>query len=178
MPLKLIPSRKVGIQLFSPQLWVNSRADWFSSALMRQLVLEKENFEFKPVKLHLKIDLVSYPARAEGLVNMDMPLKLSGLSVRQWLCRSGFNPRSNHTKDSKVVLDDTLLNIQYYKVRIKGKVEQSRKRSSAIPNTSVEYLLKRKSSSRPRLKLPTLLSYHHQEPLLQREDVMFTSYLV
>ena len=25
--------------------------------------------EFKPVKLHLKIDFVSYPARAEGLVN-------------------------------------------------------------------------------------------------------------
>ena len=30
---------------------------------------EKENSEFKPVKLRLKIDLVSYPARAEGLVN-------------------------------------------------------------------------------------------------------------
>ena len=29
----------------------------------------KENSEFKPVKLRLKIDLVSYPARAEGLVN-------------------------------------------------------------------------------------------------------------
>ena len=28
---------------------------------------EKENSEFKLVKLHLKIDLVSYPARAEGL---------------------------------------------------------------------------------------------------------------
>ena len=27
----------------------------------------------KPVKLRSKIDLVSYPARAEGLVNMDMP---------------------------------------------------------------------------------------------------------
>ena len=27
------------------------------------------NSEFKPVKLRLKIDLVSYPARAEGLVN-------------------------------------------------------------------------------------------------------------
>ena len=27
---------------------------------------EKENFEFKPVKLRLKIDLVSYPARAKG----------------------------------------------------------------------------------------------------------------
>ena len=32
--------------------------------------MEKENSEFKPVKLHLKIDLVSHPARAEGLVNM------------------------------------------------------------------------------------------------------------
>ena len=29
-----------------------------------------ENSEFKPVKLRLKIDLVSYPAWAEGLVNM------------------------------------------------------------------------------------------------------------
>ena len=34
---------------------------------MRQLVYEKENSEFKPVKLRSKIDLVSYPARAEGL---------------------------------------------------------------------------------------------------------------
>ena len=42
-----------------------------SSALVMQLVWEKENSEFKPVKLRLKIDLVSYPARAEGLVNMD-----------------------------------------------------------------------------------------------------------
>ena len=38
-------------------------------ALNNLLVLEKENSEFKPVKLCLKIDLVSYPARAEGLVN-------------------------------------------------------------------------------------------------------------
>ena len=40
-----------------------------SSALVRQLVYEKENSELKPVKLRLKMDLVSYPARAEGLVN-------------------------------------------------------------------------------------------------------------
>ena len=32
---------------------------------------EKENSEFKPVKLRLKIDLVSYPAREEGLVKYD-----------------------------------------------------------------------------------------------------------
>ena len=49
------------------------QADFFrliSLALVRQLVEEKENSEFKPVKLSLKIDLVSYPARGEGLVNM------------------------------------------------------------------------------------------------------------
>ena len=38
-----------------------------SSALVRQLVKEKQT-EFKPVKLRLKVDLVSYPAREEGLV--------------------------------------------------------------------------------------------------------------
>ena len=37
------------------------------SPLVRQLVYEKEYSEFKPVKLRLKLDLVSYPARAEGL---------------------------------------------------------------------------------------------------------------
>ena len=37
-------------------------------------------------------------------------------------------PRSSHTKDSKIVLDAALLNTQHYKVRIKGKVEQSKNR--------------------------------------------------
>ena len=41
-----------------------------SSALVRQLILEKENSEFKPVKVRLKINLVPYTARAEGLVNI------------------------------------------------------------------------------------------------------------
>ena len=36
-----------------------------------QLVKEKENSEFKSVKLSLKIDLVSYPARVEGLGKYD-----------------------------------------------------------------------------------------------------------
>ena len=38
--------------------------------MVGQQVKEKENSELKPVKLRLKIDLVSYPARAEGLVNI------------------------------------------------------------------------------------------------------------
>ena len=37
----------------------------------------------------------------------------------------------------KMVLDTDLLNIKWYKVRIKGKVEQSRERNSALPYTSV-----------------------------------------
>ena len=37
----------------------------------------------------------------------------------------------------KMVLDTSLLNTQQYKVSIKGKVEQSSERNSALPYTSV-----------------------------------------
>ena len=40
-------------------------------------------------------------------------------------------------KTQKMVLDAALLNTQHYKVRIKGKVEQSRERSSALLYTFV-----------------------------------------
>ena len=40
-------------------------------------------------------------------------------------------------KTLKMVLDTTLLNTQHYKVRFKGKVEQSWEWSSALPYTSV-----------------------------------------
>ena len=40
-------------------------------------------------------------------------------------------------KSFKIVVDTSLLNIQRYKVRIKGKVEQSREKSSTLPYTSV-----------------------------------------
>ena len=38
-------------------------------------------------------------------------------------------------KTQKMVLDSSLFNTQYYKVRIKGKVEQSKERSSTLPYT-------------------------------------------
>ena len=41
------------------------------------------------------------------------------------------------SKTLKMVVDASLLNTQHYKVRIKGKVEQSREWSSAFPYTSV-----------------------------------------
>ena len=40
-------------------------------------------------------------------------------------------------KTQKMVLGATFLNTQHYKVRIKGKVEQSMARSSALPNNLV-----------------------------------------
>ena len=40
-------------------------------------------------------------------------------------------------KTQKMVPDAALLNTQHYKIWTKGKVEQSRERSSALPYTSV-----------------------------------------
>ncbi len=40
-------------------------------------------------------------------------------------------------KTLKMVLDTSLLNAQHYKVWIKGKVEKSRERNSALPDTLV-----------------------------------------
>ena len=40
-------------------------------------------------------------------------------------------------KTLKMVLDTPLINTQKYELRIKGKVEQSRERSSVLPYTSV-----------------------------------------
>ena len=60
-------------------------------------------------------------------------------------------------KTLKMVLDTSLLNTQQNKVRIEGKVEQSKKRISTFPYTLVLYLLKREPSGHPRLQSPTLL---------------------
>ena len=49
----------------------------------------------------------------------------------------GFNPRSRHTKDFKIVIDASLLSTQQYKVLIEGKVEQSRERSCTLPYSLV-----------------------------------------
>ena len=60
-------------------------------------------------------------------------------------------------KTQKIVLDAALFNTQHYKVRIKGKVEQSREWNSTLPYNLVPLLLKRKPSSPLQLRLPTLL---------------------
>ena len=59
----------------------------------------------------------------------------------------------SYQKTQKIVLDTTLLSTQNYKVRIKGKVEQSRKLRSVLPYTTVWLQLKREPSGQPQLRL-------------------------
>ena len=82
---------------------------------------------------------------SHNLIDFCEPIFFSGVLLvcyysLSW--RLEFNPRSCHTKDSKMVLDAALLNTQHYKVRIKGKGEQ---------------LLKREPLNYPQLRSPTLL---------------------
>ena len=49
--------------------------------------------------------------------------KIIGFLARVFARTPGFNPWSSHAKDSKMVLDAALLRTQYYKVRVKVKVE-------------------------------------------------------
>ena len=60
-------------------------------------------------------------------------------------------------KTVKMVLDTSLLNTQQYKVRMKGKVEQSRERSCALLYTAVQQSSKREPLGRRLLRSPTLL---------------------
>ena len=75
-------------------------------------------------------------------------------------------------KTQKMLLDSALLSTQYYKVRIKGKVEQSRKWSSA-PNIMVLQLLKRERSGHPRLRSPTLLYFIYIYVCIKLFDILF-----
>ena len=56
-------------------------------------------------------------------------------SVHHWSGKPGFNPRSSHTKDSKMILDSALLNTQHYKVKIKVKWNNSSKGVAPSPTS-------------------------------------------
>ena len=63
-----------------------------------------------------------------------------GLAVRVFvngLADLGSIPGRVIPKIQKMVFDASFLNTQHYKVRIKGKVKQSREWSSALPYTLV-----------------------------------------
>ena len=108
-----------------------------------------------------QIQVISlYPLKILATINTD---RLIGLVRRVFANGPGdLGSIASHVipKTLKMVLDTSLLNTQQYKVHIKGKVEQSRERSSALPDISVWYLLKREPSGRPPLRLPTLLFFY------------------
>ena len=62
-------------------------------------------------------------------------------------------------KTQKMVFDATLFNTQHYKVRIKGKGEQSREWSSALPLHLVVVAIKKEPSGQPWLRSPPLLTF-------------------
>ena len=65
----------------------------------------------------------------------------------------------------------TLINTPHYKVKIKGKVEQSREWNSVLSYTSVYELLKKEPSGHTRLRLPTLLTLnrHYKKSISSSE---------
>ena len=75
-------------------------------------------------------------------------LALGGRVFANGLRDRGSTPGQVISKTQKMVFDTSLLNTQHYKVYIKGKVEQSKGRSSALLYTSVWYLLKEEPSGR------------------------------
>ena len=66
-----------------------------------------------------------------------MPIGLMSRVFANSLGDRGSIPGRVIPTTQKMVLDATLLNTQYYKVRIKGKVEQSKEMSSTLLYTSV-----------------------------------------
>ena len=61
---------RVWIHLFCLHQWVKMKDNRIPVAFVWRPILEKKNSEYKPVKLHLKIDLVFYSARLKGKVNI------------------------------------------------------------------------------------------------------------
>ena len=87
---------------------------------------------------------MAHSGKAENFLFNSFALNLfplvNGLVVRVFaICPGDLGSIPGHVmpKMLKMVLDNSLINTQQYKVRIKGKVEQSRERSCALPYTLV-----------------------------------------
>ena len=78
------------------------------------------------------------PSSPGPLANTLTNMLMSGLMSR--VLANGLEDRGSIPgrviKDSKMVLDSALLNTKHYKVRVKGKVEQSSEWSRDLPYTS------------------------------------------
>ena len=109
---------------------------------------------YEHISIYLSIYLSQYSADTEYHLNADRDgwrervskgicsVSVSWRWLRWYPGDPGSIPGRVLPKTFKMVLDTSLLNSQQYKVRIKGKMEQSRERSSTLPYTSVPVMLK------------------------------------
>ena len=86
-------------------------------SLGEAISLGEKNSEFKPVKRCLKIDPVSYPARAEGLVNMN---KATSLKEKEIWFRTRLVPKGRYRllHSWHFYLWNTLVNTKYQSAAI------------------------------------------------------------
>ena len=73
-------------------------------------------------------------------------------------------------KTQNMVLDDTMLNTQHYKVQNKDKVEESREWSSALPLHLGVVTNEKDAFGHSRLRLPILLTFTVNTVLVKKED--------
>ena len=104
--------------------WFNATFCYILPNLFKKIVIVWSKPELHFFKLVLKISLV-------GRMFVSGPGDLGSI------------PGHVIPKTLKMVLDTSLLNTQQYKVHIKGKVEQSRERSSTPPHLGVVVIEKR-----------------------------------
>ena len=72
-----------------------------------------------------------------------------------------------------MVLDNSLLNTQDYKVSIKGKVEQYKERSTPPPHVQIGFVaIKREPSGHPQLQSQTLLLSLEFSVILNESNVL------
>ena len=118
---------KAWIDLFSSLLWVNRQVHWFFTLDMATCL-----------KYLTCVTSCQWLMR---WVNTYWYFHILYIGLMSWVFLNGLRDWVQSKVESyqtqKMVLDPALLNTQHYKVRIKGKVEQSREWSSILFYTSV-----------------------------------------
>ena len=134
--------------------WVES---WrWTNCQHREIVCVSLSSCRKPKLKEGNKSFVSVPKESSVFRIFRIPMRMNIL----WTLWTFYASVYLYSRIKKMVLDASLLNTQHYKVRIKGKVEQSRKGVAPSPTPMCSKLSKREPSGHPRLWSPTLLTYY------------------
>ena len=135
---------QVGVSYFFSQalltiLWPSSGVvmGQFLHELDPEIRKKTRQFEKLQLKNIDKIYSIMFNKTSLSSIYIYIYIDLVGRAFANVPGRPGIQSLFVILKTQKMVLDVSLLHTQHYKVRIKGKVEQSRERSSALPYTSM-----------------------------------------